>query len=286
MRSDTGTTLPIAGWWITNGRLSAEAFRLLCALALRLTVVGERDSPTQVDLGATLNMSVRSVRRNLLVLEQAGVVRCGKEGRRRTYTLVYQSPHVHATPDTAVPYSYDPLVPEATPLPAVNRYSRTHGQRTVAYTDISMEKDNTKGNTYQLERATSTAEDTAPPDQAPSATPLARRATPRFDELYGLWPRQENRTGAKRVAMRLHLEEDTALWDQIKLAAQRWTRFWNDPHDPVPIKFVPHLGSWLKNQRYLDTVPLRDEPHYAKQTRTIAEASAKFLAAPEEDDLL
>ena len=64
MRSDTGTTLPIAGWWITNGRLSAEAFRLLCALALRLTVVGERDSPTQVDLGATLNMSVRSVRRN------------------------------------------------------------------------------------------------------------------------------------------------------------------------------------------------------------------------------
>ena len=105
---------------------SAEAFRLLCALALRLTVVGERDSPTQVDLGATLNMSVRSVRRNLLVLEQAGVVRCGKEGRRRTYTLVYQSPHVHATPDTAVPYSYDPLVPEATPLPAVNRLSLIH----------------------------------------------------------------------------------------------------------------------------------------------------------------
>ena len=285
MKSDIGTVISLPGWAATHPGVSHAAFRALAVLCLRQAQLGEIDTPTQTELAEDLRISPRQLRRLLLELETAGVLAIEEDGRDRVYLLRF-------IPDKPVRYpvaapSPEPQADTPLSLPAPTEdtgqgsleYVLEHVQRTVHVqgTPHTITRTKRRGKTR---RVTLTSPAPRPTVAAPT---LRARQMPRFDELYGRWPRQQAREEAKRVAHTLALETDDMLWAQIDRAAAKWIAFWHDNKDPTPSKYIPYLATWLKGKRWLDTVPTAT-PSYSRQTRTITEATQKFLQTPEEEE--
>ena len=285
MKSDIGTIISLAGWTATHPQISDAAFRALAVLLVRQAQLGETDTPTQNDLAVNMRISTRQLRRLLLELETAGALTVEEDGRDRVYRLHYQ------TPDESVRCAEGGTETEPVTAPAVALPSPppSQGRESIAQVQKVVQ---VHGTQYTLTRTKRTRTSkrvpviAAPPRAPVAAPPIRDRQTPRFDALFGAWPRQQAREAAKRLAHTLALETDDTLWAEIDRAATKWIAFWHDKRQPTENRFIPYLSTWLRGKRWLDRVPEQASPSYSKQTLKIADATELFLAAPEEDDEL
>ena len=279
MRSDIGTILSVPGWTVTS-RISDAAFRTLATLILRQQSLGEHDTPTQADIAETQRVSVRQVRRCLLELETAGAIAVMEDGRDRVYVLQYRiADQTVRHPET--PATSEPI---AQPALSLSPPASAQGRESIVQKEVQV-----KGQTYTLQRTKRTQTNKRvtvvnPPDRPPVASPPIReRDTPRFNELYSLWPRQQAKEDAKRIAHALNLEHDEALYTEIRRGILRWVRHWQAPLAPIDVKFIPFLSTWLKAKRWRDKTP-ETEPYIGTQTRQIAAATKAFLEETTKND--
>lgn len=87
------------------------------------------------------------------------------------------------------------------------------------------------------EEKTATAVKKDPPN---SARP-PRNTEADFDKLWAVYPRKDNKAGARKSFLRVEVSIDTLI-----AAVNAQKRLWNDP------KFIPYLQTWLNQKRWED----------------------------------
>lgn len=196
--------------------------------------------PGQERLAEMSSMSVRSVRRMLEKLEQRGLI----QREHRTSAI-----SGYRTSDSYVLARFQPanLTGEAGPTGQIVQANRP----TVA----------------GIGEPEVEPEDTPP---TPSAADEHDIVSEWFEEAWKSWPRKDGKAAAKKAwlkASRLHeravrhgevpgAPADTASWGMQALLRDTVKRFAAAYQRTTAPKFIPHLSSWLNQERWTDPLPV------------------------------
>jgi|TARA_R110002020_G_scaffold123753_3_gene280535 hypothetical protein len=98
----------------------------------------------------------------------------------------------------------------------------------------------------------------------------------RFDHFWSKYPKKVGRAPAKREWLKLNVERDTALWNDISSGLYRAITFWQSERRQS--RYIPNPVTFLKNRMWEDEMTVVEAPKVlTKHTERMVASTDKFL---------